>query len=448
MRLIPYGETDFVTMRRENSYYVDKTAFITYIENAAKYVVFLRPRRFGKSLFLNTMAAYYDVLEKDNFENIFKGLHIFEHTTKKQGQYMILKFNFSKVDSNKSNVESSFNSKACRTITQFVEKYRDFFPDNINELMAEAQGKCDEMLDVITAAASKSPYKIYIMIDEYDNFANTLFSTDEYAYKQLTHGEGFFRLFFNVLKAMTTDNNASVERIFITGVSPLTLSDVTSGFNIADNLSVDMNLNAAMGFSESDVRTMLEYYREATGVFKHSTDELIETMKPLYNDYCFASEMVDEESVFNSDMVLYFVKKYVTAKGRIPEKLIDPNVSTDFFKMEKMVKIENDFGERSNIIMNIVNTGKTYFELNPEFAVAALSAPSNLKSLLYYMGLLSFSADEKGNPCFAVPNDTVRQQYCNYSEKCYSKSLGWRTDYDKLDSLWNTLVFDHCCFLK
>jgi hypothetical protein len=204
------------------------------------------------------------------------------------------------------------------------------------------------------------------MIDEYDNFANTLFSTDEDAYKDLTHGDGFFRLFFNVLKKMTTDNEAPVERIFITGVSPLTLSDVTSGFNIAKNLSVEAIPNDAMGFSESDVRAMLEYYREATGVFKHSDDELIATMRTHYDNYCFASDMVDEERVFNSDMVLYFVDKYVSSNGKIPEKLIDPNVSTDYFKMEKMVKIEQNFGEKSQIILDIVNTGRTYFELNPE----------------------------------------------------------------------------------
>ena len=445
MRLIPYGETDYVTIRKENSYYVDKTAFIPYFENAAKYIMFLRPRRFGKSLFLNTLAAYYDVLRKDEYEQNFGGLDIYKQTTPRQGKYMILKFNFSAVDSRRENVESSFNSNVCESIRRFVSRYENLLPDNTAELMENVTDISNAALDKLISIVSKTPYKIYIMIDEYDNFANTLFSTDEDAYRTLTHGDGFFRLFFNVLKAMTTDNDAAVERLFLTGVSPLTLSDVTSGFNIAANLSIDPNLNDAMGFSESDVRAMLEYYRDATGNFRHTVDELVGIMKPVFNDYCFASEMIDEDRVFNPDMVLYFVMKYVAAKGRIPEKMVDPNVSTDFFKMEKMVKLEKHFGEKSQIILNIVNKGKTYFELNPEFAIAALSTPSNLKSLLYYMGLLSFAVDEKGRPCFAVPNDTVRQQYCIYLEKCYSMSLGWRTDYDKLDSLWNTLVFEGDC---
>lgn len=445
MRLLPYGETDYVTIRKENSYYVDKTAYIPYFENAAKYIMFLRPRRFGKSLFLNMLSAYYDVLRKDAYEQNFGGLDIFNRTTPKQGKYMILKFNFSAVDSRKEYVEESFNIKVYDTVIAFVDRYKDYLPENAMQLVLSSDGKSNVALSKLLMIAEKSPYKIYIMIDEYDNFSNTLFSTDEDAYKELTHGDGFFRLFFNVLKAMTTDNEAPVERIFITGVSPLTLSDVTSGFNIARNLSVKGQFNDAMGFSESDVRKMFEYYRDSTGVFKHSVDELIEIMKPHYNNYCFASDMIENERVFNPDMALYFMQNYIDGNGTIPEKLVDPNVKTDFFKMEKMVKIENTFGEKSRIILDIVNTGRTYFELNPEFAIAELSAPENLQSLLYYMGLLTFGLDERGIPAFVVPNDTVRQQYCKYLEKCFSLSIGWRTDIATLGSLWTTLVFQGDC---
>lgn len=445
MRLIPYGETDYVTIRKENSYYVDKTAFIPYFETAAKYIMFLRPRRFGKTLFMNMLAAYYDVLEKDNYEQNFGGLDIYNHTTPNQGKYMILKFSFASVDSRKENVEDSFNTLVFDTIAAFVDRYEKYLPENAAEYIAGANGKSNIALTRLIHLSNKTPYKIYIMIDEYDNFANTLFSTDEDAYRDLTHGDGFFRLFFNVLKDMTSTNNALIGRILISGVSPLTLSDVTSGFNIARNMSIDANLNAAMGFAESEVRAMLEYYRDETGVFKHSVDELIDIMKPVYDNYCFSSGMIDEERVFNSDMVLYFVMNYQSQKGRLPEKLVDPNVSTDFFKMEKMVKIENDYGEKSRIIMDIVNTGKAYFELNPEFAIAELSTSDNLQSLLYYMGLLSFGLDEDGVPCFVVPNETVRLQYCRYIEKCYTQIIGWRTDVDILSRHWNTLVFKGDC---
>ncbi|MBQ9215089.1 MAG: AAA family ATPase, partial [Bacteroidales bacterium] len=280
LRRIPYGETDFVTIRKENSYYVDKTAFIPYFENAAKYIMFLRPRRFGKTLFINTLAAYYDVLEKDNFDQTFGGLYIHEHATGQQGKYMILKFSFASVDSRRENVEDSFNFTVCETIKRFIKRYKNYLPENAAEYMSDVKDVSNKALSKLLTLTSDSPYKIYIMIDEYDNFANTLFSSDEDAYKVLTHGDGFFRLFFNVLKDMTSENNALIGRIFISGVSPLTLSDVTSGFNIALNLSIDANLNDAMGFAESDVREMLEYYQNETGVFKHSIDQLVEIMKP------------------------------------------------------------------------------------------------------------------------------------------------------------------------
>ena len=445
MRNIPYGETDYVTIRKENSYYVDKTMYIPRIENAAKYIMLLRPRRFGKTLFMNTLAAYYDVLQKDNYEQNFGGLYIYDHTTPRQGQYMILKFSFASVDTTSDSVQASFNSKGCETIRRFVNRYKKFLPDNADEYLREANGKCDVALDKLLTLAENTPYKIYIMIDEYDNFANTLFSTDEAAYKTLTHGDGFFRLFFNVLKDMTSENNALIERIFISGVSPLTLSDVTSGFNIARNLSLEAQLNSIMGFDETEVRTMLEYYRDQTGVFRHSVDELLDVMKPCYNNYCFSLYAIDNDRVFNSDMVLYFVRQYVSSNGHIPEELIDPNVSTDFFKMEKMIKIEKTFGEKSDIIQNIINDGETFFPLKPEFSIAELSSPRILKSLLFYMGLLSYGLDKKGNPKFLIPNDTVRQQYCMYLAKCYSDTLGWRTDMNILDKHWNTLCFEGDC---
>ncbi len=445
MRRIPYGETDYVTIRKENSYYVDKTRFIPYFEDAAKYIIFLRPRRFGKSLYLNMLEAYYDILRAGDYEANFGGLDIYRQTTPKQGKYMIMKFNFSTIDSSEGRVEESFNIKTYNTILSFIRKYKDYLPQNTEEYVAKADGKCDLALSNLFEMAENCPYKIYIMIDEYDNFANTLFSTNEDAYRTLTHGDGFFRLFFNVLKAMTTANDAPVERIFITGVSPLTLSDVTSGFNIARNVSLRSQLNGAMGLTESEVRQMLEYYRDASNVFKHSVDELFTIMKPYFNNYCFSQDCIDEERVFNTDMALYFLQNYVDRGGRIPEKMLDPNISTDFFKMEKMVKIEKSFGEKTEIIQKILNEGKTSFELNPEFSIAELNRASILKSLLFYMGLLSFGIDENGYPVFVVPNNAVRIQFSRYMEKCYAETIGWRTDLDKLDTLWNQLSFGGEC---
>ena len=175
MRLIPYGETDYVTIRKENSYYVDKTAFIPYFETAAKYIMFLRPRRFGKTLFMNMLAAYYDVLEKDNYEQNFGGLDIYNHTTPNQGKYMILKFSFASVDSRKDNVEDSFNFNVCENIRRFVSRYEQFLPENAAEYMKEVTDVSNKALERLISLTENSPYKIYIMIDEYDNMPTRCF---------------------------------------------------------------------------------------------------------------------------------------------------------------------------------------------------------------------------------------------------------------------------------
>ena len=391
------------------------------------------------------LEAYYDVLRANDYEANFGGLDIYKQTTPKQGKYMIMKFNFSTIDSNEGNVEQSFNEKTYDTIIKFIRRYKEYLPKETAEYVAQANGKCDLALSKLFEVAENCPYKIYVLIDEYDNFANTLFSTNEDAYRNLTHGDGFFRLFFNVLKAMTTANDAPVDRIFITGVSPLTLSDVTSGFNIAANLSINAQMNDTMGFSESEVRQMLEYYRKETGVFQHTVDELITIMKPYFNNYCFSKKAINKERVFNTDMVLHFLRNYIMEEGSLPDNMLDPNITTDFFKMEKMVKIERSFGEKSQIIQRILNEGKTAFELNPEFSIAELTHASVLKSLLFYMGLLSFGTDENGYPAFVVPNNAVRIQYSRYLEKCYANTIGWRTDIAKISSLWNKLSFEGDC---
>jgi len=165
------------------------------------------------------------------------------------------------------------------------------------------------------------------MIDEYDNFANTMLADSENNYMELTHGDGFFRLFFNNLKAATTENNAAVSRIMISGVTPLTLSDVTSGYNIGENISTDNAFNTLAGFTESEFRQMLEYYRDATGIFKHTVDELIEITKPWYDNNCFSTKALNQDRMYNSDMALYFIKEYIKNEGEIPEKLVDANIN-------------------------------------------------------------------------------------------------------------------------
>ena len=426
IRLIPYGMSDFATIRRENRYYVDKTMFIPRLEEF-KYQMFLRPRRYGKSLMLNMLAAYYDVAYKDRFDELFGGLYIGEHPTEERNNYLILKFDFSKVDPDYTKTQSSFNELVLIVLTDFAERYKDLLPEgSVQEI--RTQNNSNTAFTKLLSIVKRSKYSTYVIIDEYDNFANTLLADSEANYKDLTHGDGFFRLFFNNLKAVTNGNDAAVARIMISGVTPLTLSDVTSGYNIGMNISMDSYFNSLVGFTETEYRQMLEYYRDATGVFKHSVDQLIEITKPWYDNNCFSEDAVDEERMYNSDMGLYFIKEYIKKNGNIPESMVDTNISSDYNKMTKLIRFEKNFGAKTSLIQRINNDGEIYARIKPEFALTDLDRYENLVSLMYYMGLLSIGGYDMGDTLLIVPNATVREQYFMYMSRNYDVLISWKTD--------------------
>lgn len=433
MRLIPYGLTDFERIRTKDYYYVDKTRFIGMMEREASFVFFLRPRRFGKSLLANAIAAYYDLRMADKYEAIFKGTDIYDNPTEERSMYMVLKFNFSNVDASPEKVEKSFNDITMLHIREFIVKYSDLLPADTMEEVFRTQ-ECSTAFNALMIKVKESEHRIYLIIDEYDNFTNTLLSYDEEGYMKLTHGTGFFRLFFNCIKAGTTDNNPAIARMFITGVTPLTLSDVTSGFNIGMNLSMKHMFNEAVGFNESEVRAMLEYYQDASGTFKHSIDELLEIMKPYYNNSCFNVESLDDDRMFNSDMVLYFLSNYVP-NGFLPDNMIDFNVTSDMNKVRKMVSYDKHNNEKGRIIERILNDGYIKSVVTGEFKLEGLGKKSSLISLLYYLGLLSYGTDEKGRTALVITNQVIREQYYTYLTDFYTKSIGWQADSDDLNDL-------------
>ncbi len=449
---IPYGVTDFATMRRKEYYYVDKTRFIRKLEDEGNFVFFLRPRRFGKSLMLNVIQAYYDINYASEFDELFDGLDAGKNPTEEHSKYLILKFNFSAVNPVKEKVQESFNAEVLQTLYDFVDSYADYLPagtlDRLNGIK-----ECDQALNYVLSRVKAAKQRVYLLIDEYDNFANTMMADNEDNYMDLTHGDGFFRLFFNILKKATTDLDAAIERMFITGVTPLTLSDVTSGFNIGANFSLNPNYNEMVGFTEDEVRTMLEYYRDATGVFKHPVDELIEVMKPWYNNNCFSSRSAKTQRMFNSDMTLYFTFNYIALDGCLPQDMIDTNVRSDYNKMRKMVKMDKSFGEKGQIIQAIFENKGCSYKLKPEFSLFDLQSSENLASHLFYMGLLTYGLDKDGYTSLVIPNQVVYEQYYKYMEDCYKRYLNWYTDINTMNRLGMTLVrkgeakplFDYIC---
>ncbi len=409
------------------------TDFIRQVEEAGTFLFLLRPRRFGKSLFANVLAAYYDVKMADRYDDIFRGLDIYDHPTKERGKYLVLKFNFSGVNPDPEKVEASFNSIVLHDICEYAVRYQEYLPAEAYDSISAIQ-HCGEALRAFCSLSRRAGNRIYLIIDEYDNFANTLLSYDEAGYKKLTHGTGFFRLFFNTLKELTTDNQSAIQRLFITGVTPLCLSDVTSGFNIGRNLSMDYDFNECVGFNEGEVRTMLAYYRDARGTFRHSIDEIVEYIKPFYNNSCFCEESLADDRMFNSDMLLYFLNNYVP-RGHYPKNMIDPNVSSDMNKVRKMVSYDRKLGDKDKVIEQILNNGYIKSTVTAEFKLEDLGDRGSLVSLLYYLGLLSYGLDEKGRACLTITNQVVRQQYYIYLAKYYGRAMGWQADSFDMEQL-------------
>ena len=439
IRLLPYGMSDFATIRKENRYYVDKTMFIPKLEEF-KYQMFLRPRRFGKSLMLNMLAAYYDVAMKDSFDELFGGLYIGDNPTEERNKYLILKFNFSGIDPDETKVQDSFNTNVLDTLVSFAKKYKDLLPEGTASKIAN-ETKSNDAFTKLTNIIQLAGLQIYAIIDEYDNFANTMLADSESNYMNLTHGDGFFRLFFNNLKAATTENDAAVSRIMISGVTPLTLSDVTSGYNIGMNISADSQFNSLAGFTESEFRQMLEYYRDATGVFHHTVDELIEITKPWYDNNCFSEDSIDDDRMYNSDMGLFFIREYIKKNGNIPENMVDSNISSDYNKMTKLIRFEQQFGEKTSLIQRINNDGYIYGTIKPEFALNDLDRYENLVSLMFYMGLLSVGDHQAGRTKLIIPNSTVRQQYFRYMQRNYDTFVSWKTDDNIMSDLGYSLAW-------
>ena len=409
---IPYGLTDYVLLMTDNYYYVDKTRYIEQLEQTARFLFLIRPRRFGKSLFLNMLNCYYDVKYADRFNELFGEQYIGKHPTSEQGKYLVLYFNFSAVRGTGEALEENFNMYAKIQMEAFADQYASYFEPGFSQGIRELKSAASQ-LNYIGKRAGMLGLSIYLLIDEYDNFTNTILSSEgNNVYRALTHDSGFYRGFFNIVKAITTGPEAPVKRMFITGVSPVTLDDVTSGFNIGTNITTDEQFNSMVGFSGSELQEMLSYY-ESEGMLVNSKEELVRLMKPWYDNYCFAWECIGQ-TMYNSDMVLYFLNNYLLKK-RAPSDMLDRNIRTDYSKLRHFIRIDKMQEEGRSVITRLIDTG----EVNGNvilwsFPAENLADPGNFVSLLYYFGLLTYDRIEYGETIMKVPNLAVREQIYGY----------------------------------
>lgn len=417
-KLLPYGMMNFAVIRRDDYYYVDKTSFIPLIERSDRFFFFIRPRRFGKSLTLNMLQHYYDVNAKDKFDALFGDLYIGQHPTKDRNSYLVLKLNFSLVSAELHNYRKGLDDHCSIVFDYFCDVYADYLPEGIKEKMQAKDGAVNQ-LEYLYMECAKVNQKIYLFIDEYDHFTNTILSDADSLnrYTDETHKTGYLRAFFNTVKSGT---DSSIERCFITGVSPVTMDDLTSGFNIGTNYSLSSEFNEMMGFTEEEVRQMLAYY-STTCRFNHSIDEIIEIMKPWYDNYCFAPESYDTTTMYNSNMVLYFVKNYILY-GKVPRDMIEDNIRIDYEKLRMLIRKDKEFSHDASIIQILVSQGYIAGELKRGFPAVSIVDPDNFISLLYYFGMLTVSGTHEGKTKLTIPNQVVREQLYTYLLNTYNEA--------------------------
>ena len=436
-KLLPYGMMNFADIRLDNYYYVDKTSFIPVIEQSDRFFFFIRPRRFGKSLTLNMLQHYYDVRTRDKFDALFGDLYIGKHPTRDRNSYLVLYLNFSGISGELHNYRKGLDAHCNTSFDYFCDIYAEYLPKGIKEVLNEKAGAV-EQLDYLYHQCELAGQQIYLFIDEYDHFTNAILSDAEsiHRYTEETHKEGYLRAFFNRVKAGTY---SSIKRCFITGVSPVTMDDLTSGFNIGTNYSLTPKFNAMMGFTEDEVREMLTYY-STKAPFHHTVDELIELMKPWYDNYCFAQECYDQPTMYNSNMVLYFVKNYIDNNGKAPRNMIESNIRIDYEKLRMLIRKDKEFAHDASIIQTLVSQGYITGELKDGFPAANIVDSDNFVSLLYYFGMLTVSGTFEGKTKLIIPNQVVREQLYTYLLNTYNEADLSFSNHEK-DELSSALAY-------
>ncbi len=433
VKLVPYGVADFATVIEQNLYYVDKTMFIPELEKQPRNLFFIRPRRFGKSIFLSMLYSYYDCTQSHKFQSLFGNLWIGQHPTPLQGKYQVLFLDFSQITGNIDKLETKFNSYLSINLDAFVRQYSEYYQAEMEEILA--QEDFEEKMELIFKAAKAHQYHLYLIIDEYDNFTNVILNErGEKVYHAITHADGFYRDVFKKFKG-------NFERIFMMGVSPVTLDDVTSGFNIGWNISIKPEFDEMLGFSTTDVVEMFTYYKEHGSIPADSDiDAIVNDMKPWYDNYCFAKQALKKKTrMFNCDMVLYYLRNYMDA-GCPPEEMIDPNTRTDYGKMKKLLQFDKLDGERKGIIRKIAEEEQIVTQLYESFSAYQIPKAEIFPSLLFYYGMLTIKGTRGSKLILGIPNNNVRKQYYGYLEEEYQAKA--YVDVNQLTDYYYDMAYD------
>ena len=410
---IPYGMADFRAIRLERYLYVDKTRFLHALENE-RYAVLIRPRRFGKSCWVSVLENYYDRRRAGEFEALFGDTDIGRAPTANRHRYVILRFDFSAFDDTLDTLRERFEEYCRMIIRSALRRNPDLFPDAAAQHIL-APPSVNGSLNELFLYAGDHGIPLYVLIDEYDNFANTVLAYHGAgAYQSFTHGGGFYRNFFATLKA-GAGQGGGVERLFVTGVSPITLDDVTSGFNIGSNISLKPKFNPLLGFTEAEVRALLKMYRDL-GVLDQETDAALDIMREWYDGYRFAEDA--EGSIYNTDLVLYYLKESIPNEP-MPRELIDDNVRIDYGKLRHLLVTDRRLNGNFSLLREVIGEERVDATIRSSFPLERLGRREHFLSLLHYFGLLSIRGVSGGVSRLGVPNQTVKRLMYGYLRDAY-----------------------------
>ena len=411
---MPYGISNYEELVTENYYYVDKTKYIEKLEELPeKRIMFLRPRKFGKTLFTSVLENYYDKNKIDSFEKLYENTYIGKNTTKLKNSYCILRFNFSGIDTSTEEATiRGFKKEVASSIEVFINRYNLEFHVNKED---EAENILDNLFK--SFYIQKPQDKIYVIIDEYDHFANELLGFNPEQFRGLVSKNGKVRKWYEILKKGT---ETVVDRIFITGVAPITLDSLTSGFNIGTDITQDEEFNEMIGFTEEELKEILKNQE----ISLKEQEKIIPIMKENYDGYKFCLKAKNQ--IYNSNMCLYFLSRYIRL-GEIPDKLIDTNIASDYSKIGKMLDLckgEN----RLEILRKTVQGEPIVNTIIEKFNPAIEFTENDMISMLYYLGYLTISGEDLGKPELTIPNKVMKEIYANYFMQIMEEEANFKID--------------------
>jgi Predicted AAA-ATPase len=405
---IPYGLADFKSLRNEDYFYVDRTSFIEQIEvHASRYVLFVRPRRFGKSLFISVLENYYGLHQKANFESLFGNLYIGQNPTPLANKFMIMRFDFSGIETQDlSRTNGAFLLKVKDGIHGFLGKYPDFLSLEEAQYIKNQVGPAEVMTAFFGIYKQRAePAPVYVLIDEYDQFTNELLTFHFSEFQHIVSENGYVRKFYEVLK--TEAGLGNIGRIFLTGVAPVTVDSLTSGFNITTDISLHPFFHNMTGFTEAEVSHLLQ----EIGVKEAQLPQLLDDLRYWYDGYCFNADV--EQRLYNPDMVLYFVSYYQSIR-RYPKKMLTANVASDYQKIANVFRLGNDEVTALSSLNELVVNGEIKGYITDRFNIKLGFGITEILSMLFYMGLTTIKEVVGNRYTFQMPNYVIKSLYYDY----------------------------------